>query len=101
MINPINNDLSTKMASLSNDKKSNGQKAGDTSFTELLKKELNNTNEVLKNADSMTEAFALGQVDDLHQVTVATEKAKLALNMTLSVQNKVLEAYNEIMRMQI
>ena len=49
----------------------------------------------------MGELFAAGKIDDLHTLMIETEKADLALQFTLQVRNKLLDAYNEIMRMQI
>lgn len=71
------------------------------SFTELLKEKLNEVNELKITADRMTEDFILGRTDNIHQIMIATEKAKLALDLTVAIQNKVVSAYNEIMRMQI
>lgn len=45
--------------------------------------------------------LAAGQVDRLHDVMVAAEKASLSLQLTMQVRNKVVEAYQEVMRMQI
>lgn len=53
------------------------------------------------NADQITEDFVLGRTDSIHQVMIATEKAKLALDLTVAIQNKIISAYNDIMRMQI
>lgn len=44
---------------------------------------------------------ALGETDDLHNVGIASTKASLALNLVIELRNKGLEAYNEIMRMNI
>lgn len=71
------------------------------SFTELLKEKLNEVNELKITADRMTEDFILGRTDNIHQIMIATEKAKQALDLTVAIQNKVVSAYNEIMRMQI
>lgn len=49
----------------------------------------------------MSAALAAGQVDDISQVIVAAEKADIALQLTLAVRNKAVEAYQEIMRMQV
>ena len=42
-----------------------------------------------------------GEGDTMHGVLIDAEKADLALNLTLQVRNKVVEAYNEVMRMQV
>jgi len=45
--------------------------------------------------------FTAGQIDDINQVILAVQKADLALNFALALRNKVIEAYQEISRMQI
>lgn len=99
MINPVKTDFNLAVG-----KKSENEqlKTGDTkSFVDMLKNNIENTNDALKNADAVTEDFALGKVEDVHQVTIATEKARVALNLTLAIQNKVMEAYKEVMRLQV
>ena len=49
----------------------------------------------------MQQALAAGQIDDLSQVVLAVQKADLALNFALQLRNKVVEAYQEITRMQV
>ena len=68
---------------------------------DLLSDNLSEVNELESEAEELTEQFALGEIDDVHKVTVATEKARLALQLTTEVQNRVVEAYDDIMRMQI
>ncbi|AZR73882.1 flagellar hook-basal body complex protein FliE [Anoxybacter fermentans] len=75
-------------------------KSGETGFADLLKKAINEVNQLQKRADLMAEKFAVGEIDNIHNVTIASEQAKLALELTLAVRNKVVEAYKEIMRMQ-
>ncbi|MFP4661049.1 MAG: flagellar hook-basal body complex protein FliE [Halanaerobiales bacterium] len=98
MINPINNNF--KIGEKSDRNSAVSDNTG-TSFAEMLKNNLNDTNEALKEADQVSEAFATGKIDDIHRVTIATENARVALNLTLSIQSKVMQAYNEIMRLQI
>lgn len=43
----------------------------------------------------------LGTVDDIHTATIAANKAEIALNLTIQIRNKLVEAYQEIMRMQV
>jgi flagellar hook-basal body complex protein FliE len=45
--------------------------------------------------------LATGEIQDLSQVVIAAEKAALTLQYTLAIRNKVLEAYQEIMRMPV
>ena len=74
---------------------------GQGSFLDALKKAVAEVNDLQVQAEVAGRDLALGQVRDLHQVTIATEKASLALNLAIQVRNKVLEAYQEIMRMQV
>ena len=52
-----------------------------------------------KQAEKLTQDAVLGRVDNLHDVMIAAEKARTAMNLTLEVRNKALDAYKEIMRM--
>lgn len=71
------------------------------SFAETLQQALAATNDLQLEAGRQAELLAAGLVDDAHTVTIAAERASLALQLTVAVRNKVLEAYQEIMRMQV
>lgn len=73
----------------------------NTSFNDYLKNALDDVNQLHKDSDNYTKLLALGQVENIHDVTIASEKAKIALQMTLTIRNKVVDAYKEIMRMQV
>jgi len=79
----------------------NDNNSNKLSFSKLLKENLNNVNKLQMQSNEITEQFALGNIDNVHDVTIAAQKASTALNLTVAVQNKVMDAYNEIMRMQI
>lgn len=70
-------------------------------FGQFLADSLQETNKLQKNAQNMDMALAAGKVDDITQVVVASEKAQIALNLTMSIRNKAVNAYQEIMRMQV
>ncbi|MDY5052996.1 MAG: flagellar hook-basal body complex protein FliE [Anaerovibrio sp.] len=70
-------------------------------FGEYLKNALGEVNSLQKESDNMSKALAAGQVEDISQVVIAAEKADIALQLTLAVRNKAVEAYQEIMRMQV
>lgn len=72
-----------------------------TGFGEYLKNALNEINRLEIEADSLTKKLAAGEDIDVHTVMIATEKASIALQLTMQVRNKAVEAYNEIMRMQV
>lgn len=77
------------------------QNASRVDFNELLKTAVNSINETQMSADSAIEQLAAGQNIELHNVVLATQKASLTMQMALQVKNKITEAYQEIMRMQI
>lgn len=52
-------------------------------------------------AAAASQRLATGEIRDVAEVMIASEKATLALQLTVQVRNKVLEAYQEIMRMQV
>ncbi|PLX32589.1 MAG: flagellar hook-basal body complex protein FliE [Clostridiales bacterium] len=66
-----------------------------------MKKQLEDVNELQIQSEKASEALALGDLDNIHEVMIKTEEAKLALEMTVQIRNKVVEAYQEIMKMQI
>lgn len=71
------------------------------SFTSFLKESLDKVNESQIESDKLTEKMALGQNVDLHQVMIASQKSSVAMQLTLEVRNKAVEAYQEMMRMQV
>lgn len=84
--------------SLENSKPPQAERAN---FGNLLRQALGEVNQLQFAADQASMQLALGQVDDLHHVTIATEKAHLALQLTVAIRNKVVEAYQEVSRMQV
>ncbi len=75
------------------------QKPGD--FLALLKEELTRVDASQKEAAKRLEAFATGQDPDLAGLTLSLARADLSLRFLLQVRNKILQAYEEIMRMQL
>ncbi|NJP36357.1 flagellar hook-basal body complex protein FliE [Alkalicoccus luteus] len=71
------------------------------SFSTWLNDAVGNLNETRAASDVKTEAMARGEDVDLHQVMIAGQKASIALETTVEVRNKAIEAYQEIMRMQV
>ena len=71
------------------------------SFTSVLKQSIENLNQTQLQSDIMTEKLARGENVDLHQVMITSQKASITMQATLEVRNKVIEAYQEMMRMQV
>lgn len=72
-----------------------------TSFAGVLQGYLENVDSTVKQASDLTTKAALGQIDNIHDVTIASQKANLALELTVTIRDKAVEAYQEMMRMQI
>lgn len=70
-------------------------------FGEFLVDELKKTNELQLESDKLNAALAAGRVEDISQVVVASQKADIALQLTLQLRNRATSAYQEIMRMQV
>ena len=87
----INTNINNKVTSESN----------KVSFTDFLNNALNDVNKLQIESEQLNQAFAMGLNDNIHQVMIASEKADIALQFTIQVRNKVLEAYQEIMRMPV
>lgn len=70
-------------------------------FAATLKDALGEVNKLQVQADEAAKQLAMGQAEDIHQVMIAVEQAKMAMQLTVQVRNKVVEAYQEVSRMQI
>ncbi|MBQ7669074.1 MAG: flagellar hook-basal body complex protein FliE [Clostridia bacterium] len=81
--------------------KTTGTKNKGTDFGALLNDAIDNVNKLQVESDEATNSFINGQTDNIHNVMIASSKANLALQMTIQVRNKVMDAYNEIMNMNL
>ncbi len=69
-------------------------------FSEHMMTAIDDVNSKLHQADHATELLVRGEID-FHNAMIITEKANLALQLTMAIRNKVIESYQEIMRMQV
>jgi flagellar hook-basal body complex protein FliE len=74
---------------------------GGAVFEELLKNMALSTNQRLNEAQASGDAFAAGQVDDIHGTMLTLSKADIELRVLGSVRNRVIDAFYELWRMQI
>jgi len=75
--------------------------AGETSFQDTLEKFVTEVNDLQKNADVSTQKLLSGELQDVHQVMLAMEEANTSFQLMMEMRNKILEAYREVMRMQV
>ncbi len=71
------------------------------SFGDMLQEALGDVNQKQVEADEITEAFVAGETDDIHQMMIKTQEARLALQLTTQVTNELVTSYQELTNMQI
>ncbi len=74
---------------------------GGASFKDTLNNFLSDVNEMQKKADQSIEKMVAGEITDVHQVMTSVEEASTAFNMMMELRNKVMDAYQEIMRIRL
>jgi len=83
------------------DGKELGKSGSGGSFIESLKSAIGNVNESMATADKAAQKFAGGEAQNLHDIMIAMEKADLSLRTLTAVRGKIVEAYQEIMKMPV
>lgn len=71
------------------------------SFKNMLMDAINKVNNYEKENEIYSMKIATGELDNIHEAMIAAQKADISMQFMLQVRNKVLDAYREIMRMQI
>lgn len=72
-----------------------------SSFFDMLKSKLDEVNDKQVAADDETQKFVTGQDTDIHNVMLSTEEAKMSLELAVQVRNKIVDAYQELNKMQL
>ena len=75
--------------------------AGGTGFEDVLKSAIHDVDKFRAQADEKVGKFLAGEGEELHDVILSTQRAELSFEMFQSVRNKVVQTYQEIMRMQM
>lgn len=91
--------LDTKSVKI--DSPSSSQQAGGPSFADTLKEAVGNVNQLHLDADRKAQELATGKSTDIAGTMIAAEKADIALRAMVQVRNKIIDAYHEIMKMQV
>jgi len=76
-------------------------KTADAGFEDLLKQELQQTNEMLEKSEKAQADIATGKVEDLAKASITIQKAEMQMKMVLEVRNKAISAYKELLKTQI
>jgi flagellar hook-basal body complex protein FliE len=74
---------------------------GGQGFGEVLKDAISTVNELQKQSNQEIQKLMTGESQDIHTTVIAMQKADLSFQMMMQVRNKIVQAYQEIMRMQV
>lgn len=86
---------------LSTDAGQNAAEVSPSSFKDLLKKALNDLNASQVGANDAIKNLATGSEANLHDVIIGMEKAELTLQYAIQIRNKLLDAYQSVIQMQV
>ncbi len=74
---------------------------GTGSFGQMISQGLEQVNTQLQGSQAGLQKLALGDASNLHDVMIRLEESRIAFQLTMQVRNRLLEAYQEVMRMQV
>ena len=74
---------------------------GGRTFSQMLENSLGQVNDYQHEADRAIKELVAGRTKNVHETMLTIERADTSLKMAMQVRNKILEAYREIMRMQV
>lgn len=75
--------------------------AGESSFGETMKNAVSGVSDLETNANQLATKLAAGDAVEIHQAMIEMQKASTALQFTIQVRNKIIDAYHEVMRMSV
>lgn len=74
---------------------------GSESFGKMLARSLDEVNQLKLSADEAISDLAAGKQKDIHQTMIALEKADVAFQLLMQIRNKIIAAYETVMRMPV
>lgn len=77
------------------------EQSGGQNFSDILRNSVDKVNEQQHQADQAIKELVAGRSKNIHETMLSIERADASLKMMMQVRNKILEAYREIMRMQV
>ncbi|HKK01559.1 MAG TPA: flagellar hook-basal body complex protein FliE [Desulfuromonadales bacterium] len=77
------------------------QASGGSSFVDAIKEAVDKTNQEQLSADKAAQDLGAGKTSNIHQVMISMEKADISMRLMVQMRNKVMDAYNTIMNMQV
>jgi flagellar hook-basal body complex protein FliE len=82
-------------------KQTQDKKANEGEFKEMMNSFLTDVNDLSLNVDKKIEQYAAGNIKDIHHVMIAMEEASVAFKLMMEVRNKLLKAYQELIKMPV
>lgn len=73
----------------------------DKSFADTLKDAVGTVNQLHKESDKKMQELATGKTTNIPEVMMAAEKADIAMRLMVQMRNKIIDAYQEVMKMQV
>lgn len=77
-----------------------GAEYRDSQFGDILSSAINNLQAKQQTASDLAVQAVTGQLDDVHDYTIAAAESRVTFELTAAIRNKAVDAFNEIMRMQ-
>lgn len=74
---------------------------GTHNFKDTLQGLVKDVDKMQKNAEETSRRLLTGEIEDVHQVMVAMEEAQTSFQLMMEIRNKIVEAYKEVLRMQV
>ena len=78
-----------------------GETQPEQSFTDILNQAIDDANATDAEVQEVNQDLLTGENDSIHTAMIAAERAELALSLAIQIRNKVVDAYNEVMNMQL
>jgi len=92
---------SLKPVSITPEKPASEKQTGGGAFGSVLKEAISDINKLQNDADKTIAKVQLEDAGSIHEAMIALEKAGISFQVMMQVRNKILDAYQEVMRMQV
>ncbi|WP_027363332.1 flagellar hook-basal body complex protein FliE [Desulfotruncus alcoholivorax] len=93
--------IATPIQGVSQVQQTNTGNNSKSSFKDIFDNAIKNLNDNQLKVEDTVKKFLTGEIQDVHTVVIAMEEAKLGMQLAVEVRNKLVEAYQEISRMQV
>lgn len=95
-------DVSTsKISDVASTQSTSDSSSADSSFAQMLKEGMQHVNETQSDADHAVKELLAGRSKNIHETMLLMEKADMTFKMAMQVRNKIIDAYREVMKMQV